>query len=183
MAAGMTQPKPVRRRRLGAPPLLAALFCLLFFLEGLIFIPYVGLQNDEALFSEIIYPPFAILYSMRVFRHVRFPAMMGSYLGTLKAFLCKAIFDLFGPSTWSLRIPMLLAGAATVWLLFVLVRQIAGGRAALAATALLSTDAAFLRSTTGTHSPKCGKGAATPGMAGGNRGPLSLSRATLSSNR
>jgi hypothetical protein len=129
------------------PPLLAALFSLLFFVEGIVFIPYVGLQNDETLFSQVIYPPFAILYSMRVFGRVRFPAMMGTYLGTLKAFLCKAIFDIFGPSTWSVRIPMLVAGAATVWLLFVLVRQIAGARAALAATALLATDAAFVMTT------------------------------------
>jgi len=127
--------------------LLGALFCLLFFVEGLVFIPYVGLQNDEALFSEIIYPPLAIPYSVRIFRHHRFPAMMGSYLGTLKACVYKAIFLLFGPSIWSVRIPVLLAGAATVWLLFVLVRQIAGARAALAATALLATDAMFVMTT------------------------------------
>jgi len=36
--------------------LTAAFFCLLFFLEGLVFIPYLGLQNDEAIFSGTIYP-------------------------------------------------------------------------------------------------------------------------------
>jgi 4-amino-4-deoxy-L-arabinose transferase-like glycosyltransferase len=73
--------------------------------------------------------------------------MMGSYLGTLKACIYKVVFLLFGPSIWSMRIPVLLAGAATVWLLFVLVRQIAGARAALAATALLATDAMFVMTT------------------------------------
>jgi len=128
--------------------LVAALFCLLFCLEGIVFIPYLGLQNDEALFSEIVYPPYSNLYSIRIFGHVRFPTMMMSYLGTLKAGLFEGIFALVGPSIWSVRIPVLLAGAATVWLFFVLMRRIAGARAAIASTALLAADAAFVMTTT-----------------------------------
>ena len=116
-------------------------------MEGLIFIPYVGLQNDEALFAGAFYPPPGFLHSMRIFGHLRLPTMIASYAGTLKAWPYVPIFRLFGSSTWSARIPMLLAGAATVWLLFVLVRQIAGARAALAATALLAADASFVMTT------------------------------------
>ena len=127
--------------------LTAAFFCLLFFLEGLVFIPYVGLQNDEAIFSGTIYPPVGILYAVRIFRKRQIPLMILSYMGTLKAFLYKPVFSVFGPSVWSVRIPALLAGAATVWLLYLLVRRIAGTRAALAACALLATDAAFVLTT------------------------------------
>jgi 4-amino-4-deoxy-L-arabinose transferase-like glycosyltransferase len=125
---------------------LAALLCLLFVLEGSIFIPYIGLQNDEAIFSGAIYPPPGFLHAVRIFG-LRLPTMLMSYLGTFKAWLYKPIFAVVGPSIWSMRIPALLLGAATVWLLFVLIRRIAGARAALAATALLATDAAFVMTT------------------------------------
>lgn len=36
---------------------LAVFLCLLFFIAGLVFIPYVGLQDDELLFAGAIYPP------------------------------------------------------------------------------------------------------------------------------
>ncbi len=134
----------VRRPR---PGLFAALFCLLFFVEGLIFIPYFGLENDETVFSMIIYPPPGALHTVRILGHFRFQTMLNSYLGTLKACLYQPVFGVFGTSTWSVRIPVLLAGAFTVWLLFVLVRQIAGTRAALAATALLAADASFVMTT------------------------------------
>jgi 4-amino-4-deoxy-L-arabinose transferase-like glycosyltransferase len=136
-------PPPTRLRH-AAPNLLAAAFCLLFLLEGLAFIPYVGLQNDEAIFAGTIYPPPGLFQSMRIFGHTRFPTMVTSYAGTLKDCLYRGIFGLFEPSVWSTRIPMLLAGAATLWMLFVLVRHLAGPRAALAATALLATDASFV---------------------------------------
>ncbi len=144
----MTDKTPFRRLRPGAgSSLLAAIFCALFFLEGLVFIPYVGLQNDEAIISGTIYPPLAILHAMRIYGQIRFPTMITSYLGTLKAWIYKPIFGLFGPSLWSMRIPVLLAGVATVWLLFVLVRQIAGARGALVAAALVAADAAFVMTT------------------------------------
>ena len=70
--------------------------------------------------------------------------MLMSYLGTLKAWVYAPVFALWAPSLFSIRIPVLLVGAATVWLFFVLLRQIAGPRAALFGSLLLATDTTFL---------------------------------------
>jgi Dolichyl-phosphate-mannose-protein mannosyltransferase len=126
--------------------LLAVVFCVLFFLEGLTFIPYIGLQNDEALFGAAIFPPLKIERAIRISGH-QLPTMLESYLGTLKAWIYEPLFGLLGPSVWSVRLPVLLAGALTVWLFFLFVRYIAGTRAALAATALLASDASFVLTT------------------------------------
>ncbi len=134
------------RRRIPVA-LAASLFCLLFFAEGLLFIPCFGLQNDETIFSGAIYPPPGALDSIRIFGPVHFPSMLMTYLGTLKAWLWLPILEAFGPSAWSVRVPALLAGALTVWLLFALVRRIAGVRAALTTAALLATDAVFVLTT------------------------------------
>src|SRR5581483_11982420 len=51
------------------------------------------------------------------------------------------------PGIWSLRIPALLGGAVTVWLLFQLMLRVHGLRAAWIAAALLATDASFILTT------------------------------------
>jgi Dolichyl-phosphate-mannose-protein mannosyltransferase len=130
-----------------AARLLAVLFCLLFFLEGLVFIPYAGLQNDEVLFGGGIYPPWGVQHVIRVGGHT-FPTMIMSYIGTLKAWLYRLfVFPLWAPSAWSVRIPVLLIGALTLWIFFELVRRTAGARTALMATALVATDATFVLTT------------------------------------
>lgn len=126
--------------------LLAAVFCLLFFLEGLTFIPYVGLQNDEALFGAAIYPPIRLARAIRIGGY-QLPTMLMTYLGALKAWIYESVFTLFGPSVWSVRVPVLLAGALTVWLFFLFVRYLAGTRAGIVAAALLATDASFVLTT------------------------------------
>jgi hypothetical protein len=124
----------------------ALALCLLFVLLGLAFIPYVGLQDDELLFAAAIYPPLFLRYSLPVFGHP-VPAMIMSYVGTLKAAIYAPIFALWPPSPWSVRMPALLLGAAAVWLCFALIRNVMGVRAAVAAAALLATDATFLLTT------------------------------------
>jgi hypothetical protein len=124
----------------------AVALCLLFVLLGLVFIPYVGLQDDELLFAAAIYPPLFLRYSLPVFGHP-VPAMIMSYVGTLKAAIYAPIFALWPPSPWSVRVPALLLGAAAIWLCFALGRNVMGARAALAAAALLATDVTFLLTT------------------------------------
>jgi 4-amino-4-deoxy-L-arabinose transferase-like glycosyltransferase len=49
---------------------------------------------------------------------------------------------------WSTRVPVILAGAASIWLLYQLLLKISGRRAALIGCLLLATDAAFLLTST-----------------------------------
>jgi 4-amino-4-deoxy-L-arabinose transferase-like glycosyltransferase len=125
---------------------LALLLCLLFFLGGLVFVPYVGLQADELLFAGAIYPPPGSQYAVSVRGH-QIQTMLMSYLGTLKAWIYGLIFHFWSPSLWSVRVPVLLIGVLSVWIFFRLVRNAVGARAALAATALLATDASYILTT------------------------------------
>jgi len=65
----------------GAPALAA---CLLFFVTGCTFVSHLGLQNDEALFANGIFKPYAVVYTFRL-GGSRLPLMLMSYLGTLKS--------------------------------------------------------------------------------------------------
>ncbi|HWB86128.1 MAG TPA: glycosyltransferase family 39 protein [Bryobacteraceae bacterium] len=73
--------------------------------------------------------------------------MMMSYLGTLKSWLYRPILRIFGPTVFAVRLPVVLAGAFTVWLFYLLLRRISGERAALVGAALLATDSMFLLTT------------------------------------
>jgi hypothetical protein len=111
-------------------------FCCLFILLGAALIPYAGIQNDEALFTVPMYT----LNS----GHLQIPLMVMSYVGTLKTVLYLPIFAIAGANVWSLRLPMVLAGALTIWIFYRLSTRVSGPRAALMACALLATDPAFL---------------------------------------
>ena len=125
----------------------ALALCLAFFLQGLVLIPYLGVQNDEALFGMAIYQPLTAEYSAQVLGH-SVPTMIMSYIGALKAWIYFPMFQIWPPSPYSLRIPVLLFGTLTVWLFFLLVRDTVGARAALAGCALLAFDPIFLLTNT-----------------------------------
>jgi hypothetical protein len=125
-------------------PALAA--CLLFFVTGSAFVSHLGIQNDEALFANGIFKPYAVAYTLHLGRS-RIPLMLMSYLGTLKSWIYRPIFQVFGAGVSAMRLPMLLAGAASVWLFYLLLRRVAGGRAALFGCALLATDSLYLLTT------------------------------------
>lgn len=125
-------------------PLSAAL-AILFFLLGLPFVTQTGIQTDEAIFTSVLYEPFSPWFWISVFQK-KIPLMVMSYMGTLKAALWAPLFQIFPPSPYSMRIPALFLAAATVWIFFFFTRRAANSRAALLATALLATDAAFLLS-------------------------------------
>jgi 4-amino-4-deoxy-L-arabinose transferase-like glycosyltransferase len=73
--------------------------------------------------------------------------MSMDYIGALKAWLYWPIFGTFKPSSESLRLPVLIIGAITIWLFYLLLDRIAGTRAALAGCFLLATDTMFLLTT------------------------------------
>jgi 4-amino-4-deoxy-L-arabinose transferase-like glycosyltransferase len=127
-------------RRLPAGLVIAA--CTFFFLAGQAFIPTLGIQNDEALFGTAILPPHAA-FSLALGQH-HLPLMLMNYLGALKAWVYRPIFLWFGPGVWSLREPALAAGAASIWMFYLLLRRMAGVRAALIGCGLLAVDSVYL---------------------------------------
>jgi len=137
-------------RSIAATPgkrLVGPAFCILFLLQGLVFIPCVGLQNDELLFTGPLYAPDTTVQgSIRILGH-RIPTMLMVYVGALKAWIYRPILDLWPPSPWSIRLPVLFLGAVTIWLFFVLARNACGTGTGVIAAALLTTDATFVLTT------------------------------------
>ena len=120
--------------------------CLLFFVTGSAVVSQLGVQNDEALFADGIFKPYAVAYTLKV-GHSQLPLMLMSYLGTLKAWVYRPIFRLWGTGVLAMRVPMLLAGVASVWLFYLLLRRVAGERAALFGCGLLAADSLYLLTT------------------------------------
>jgi 4-amino-4-deoxy-L-arabinose transferase-like glycosyltransferase len=117
--------------------------CSLFLVTGWFFLARLGVQNDEALFANGIYKPYAVAYVYQL-GHSRLPLMLMSYLGTLKSWVYRPIFQLFGAGTKAMRAPMLLAGAASVWVFYLLLKRLAGNRAAVVGCGLLAADSLYL---------------------------------------
>jgi 4-amino-4-deoxy-L-arabinose transferase-like glycosyltransferase len=125
-------------------PALAA--CLLFFLTGCALLSILGIEDDEALFANGIFKPYAVAYKYPWGRN-GLPVMLMSYLGALKSWIYRPIFQAFGVGVWAMRLPMLLAGVASIWLFFLLLRRIAGLRAAVFGCGLLAADSLYLVTT------------------------------------
>ena len=126
-----------------APTLGALLFALL----SLAVLPYPGFQDDEISFAPLILHPEIAWFSIRAFGN-RIPLMIMSYSGTLKTWLYAGLFEIFEPSRWSVRAPMVLVGVGTVWVTWLWTRRVAGTRAAVFAVALLATDSIFILTNT-----------------------------------
>ena len=69
---------------------------------------------------------------------------MISYMGALKTWFYLALFAFVKPGPVSLRLPTVLAGAAAVWLFFLLLDRTIGRRAAWIGALLLATDSMFV---------------------------------------
>lgn len=122
------------------------LCALIFVLLACAVLPYPGIQTDEALFAGVYYQPFMALDGFRAFQH-DVPTMLMSYLGALKTWLYYPIFQVFAPSVWSLRLPMVLLGGVSVWLFTLFLARLHGSRAAWFGGLLLATDSTFLQTT------------------------------------
>ncbi len=113
-------------------------------------ISYAGIQEDEALFSIPFYSPIPSEYKIRTSHH-DIPLMVMSYVGALKTWIYWPLVQWFGPSVWTVRLPVALAGTITVFIFYYLIRNLGGPRAAFAAFAgalLLATDPVFLLTNT-----------------------------------
>jgi len=115
----------------------------MYFLLGQAFIPRLGIEDDESLFAMPLLQPRSAEYTLRV-GHSHFPLMLMSYLGTLKTLVFNPLFKIFGTGVWITREPMLLAGALSVWIFYLLLRRVCGERAAVAGCVLLALDSCYL---------------------------------------
>ncbi len=120
----------------------------MFLLMGSLWIEYPGLQYDETLFVHGTYSdPFrAGLWHTGVLGDPVCVLIM-PYLGALKGWLYKAVLAVAPASAASLRIPVLLLGAVTLWLTFCFARRAFDWRIALAATWLAASDPLFVLTT------------------------------------
>ena len=116
--------------------------CAAFVSLGLLFIPYAGIQDDEALFSVPIYQDY-FEFRIRAFHHP-IPLMLMSYVGTLKTAIYWPILKIFHGGAYSVRLPMLLLGAITIFFFFRLADSIQERRVAWIAVLLLASDPIFL---------------------------------------
>lgn len=123
--------------------------CALLFFAGAasVFIPAIGIEEDEVLFAPAIYHPAESADSLNILSH-QFPTMLMSYVGADKTYLYAAILRRVPPSAWSLRLPVVFMGVLTVWLLFVGVRRFTNEYVAAALACLIATDPVFMLTTT-----------------------------------
>ncbi len=107
--------------------------------------PLLGVEDDEALFAMPILQPRSGIW-VKV-GHSHFLFMLMSYLGTVKTWLYAPLLRVFGTSVWAIREPAILAGAAGIWLFYVLLRQTSGPRAAVLGAWLLAADSIYMLTT------------------------------------
>jgi dolichyl-phosphate-mannose-protein mannosyltransferase len=110
---------------------------------ALLFLPRLGIEADEAMVGNGIYEHGAPWYSWHI-GGAEIPVMLISYLGALKTWLYNPWFLIAAPGPVTLRLPNIVLGLAALALFFALLNRVAGRVAALAGTALLATDSAFL---------------------------------------
>lgn len=125
---------------------------LAFVAIGMLFVPRLGIEADEALITNGIYDHGDPWYSWK-FADVELPIMLISYLGALKAWFYNGVFLFAAPRPIILRLPMLLMAAGTLWLFFELLDRTLSRRAAWIGTMLLATDTSYLLLNTADYGP------------------------------
>lgn len=124
---------------IGGPQRLALIASAFLFLSGQAFIPRLGFEDNEALFAAPILQPRGELHFFSL-GHTHVATMLLSYLGALKSWIFGPLIRNVQPSVWIVREPVLVAGAATIWIFYLLLRRIAGERAAVVGAFLLAFD-------------------------------------------
>ncbi len=118
---------------------------LLFVLAGLPLLRQAGLHVDAS--SELACPYTCSTPAYEVdLLGFTIPLMVIQYQGALKAWLFYPILQFLEVNEFTLRLPTLLLGAASVWLLYSLLERTHSRRAAVIGALLLATDATFLLS-------------------------------------
>lgn len=112
-------------------------------LFGAVFVPYAGVQYDEALFIKAVYNDPTVEHAVK-FGDVRVPIMLIEYIGTLKAGVYAALLKMLPANVWTLRVPTLLVAALAVALFYLTIRRVTGTAVAALASGLLATDAVYI---------------------------------------
>jgi 4-amino-4-deoxy-L-arabinose transferase-like glycosyltransferase len=120
-----------------------AAIALAFIGAAMLFVPRLGIEADEAAIGNGIYERGAAWYSW-TFHGYQIPVMLITYVGAVKTWLYNPMFALWDPGPVSLRLPMVLVGAVTLWLFFAFLDRTVGRRAAWIGTLLLATDTSFV---------------------------------------
>jgi hypothetical protein len=119
-----------------------------FLVFSCIFAPLAGIEGDEAAFGRpLVGCAIDSSYGIQLF-HFHIPLVIIPYAGALKSLIYWPVFSLFPPAIWSIRLPMILAGAVTVWLFVRWTYNLTGLRAACIAGLLLATDPSFILTNT-----------------------------------
>lgn len=129
-----------------AAALLVSLAIALFLLAGAVVLPMLGVQNDEAVSVGAFHPPRSALGAVET-PLGELPLMQVSYAGTLKSWLYRGVFAFSAPSKLSIRLPVLLLGALTLWLFYLWLRDAASVAMALLGVVLLASDPSFILTT------------------------------------
>ncbi|MCS6927620.1 MAG: glycosyltransferase family 39 protein [Candidatus Binatia bacterium] len=95
--------------------------------------------DSPARFSPIAFTPFAPRFGS-----YQVPLMVTPYQGALKVHLLAAVFSCWGVSPWTLRVPNVVIGGATLVLFFALLARVWTPGVAVLALALLATDPSYL---------------------------------------
>lgn len=125
-----------------------AIVLLLFLGLGLAFLPLAGIQDDEVLFATAVFHvPTSTVFDTHVF-HREIPLMVLSYLGALKSWIYYPILMRIRPSVLTVRLPVLIMGAASLWIFTWLLEKAHGRKVAWVGGLLLATDTVYLLTTT-----------------------------------
>ena len=109
---------------------IAAAACIFFCLAGMTFLPRLGVQNDEALFTGAIYQPDGAIYSLEV-GNVQIALDADELPGHAESMALPAGAESLGAQPLDSPNARAARGASTVWLFFLLLRRIAGAPAAV----------------------------------------------------
>src|SRR6202035_2401581 len=82
---------------------------------------------------------------MTLGRHI-IPRMLLSYMGATKTWLYFVIFKLWSPSLYSVRVPVILLYALTIWVFYDVLRMAHSRRAGVVGALLLATDPIYILS-------------------------------------
>ena len=125
---------------------------LCFVASGLLFVPRLGIEVDEAIVANGIYPHGAPWYAWRI-GNIEIPVMLITYLGAVKTWFYSVLFLFTPPRPMSLRLPTLLLAAGSLWLFFAFLDKTVNRRAGWIGTLLLATDSSYLLMNTVDYGP------------------------------
>ena len=123
------------------------LICLFFLIQCLVFIPLLGPQHDEVLFAGILLNPLEYTHKIE-FAGFEIFTMLDFYLGALKGWIYAPLVKLLDTNLYTLRLPVAILGAITIYLVYWMLARTSGRRPALFAASLLAVDPTYMLTTT-----------------------------------